>query len=305
MRDLDKLKETLGLRPHPEGGWFAETWRDPGQEGRRGHGTAIYYLLAAGERSHWHRVDAAEIWHFYAGDPLSLQLWDGQGPVQTLVLGADLAAGERPQLIVPPGHWQAAEPLGGWTLCGCTVAPAFSFDGFEMAPVGWVPAGPTPPPPALRSGAVAIATDMALTAPLSRHLSGSDVQVAWRWEAAARTMCGALHVGAGSEGLPGFVHGGLLAAVCDEAMGWASWMSGHIAPGARVSAEFLHPLRVGQDATVTARLVRQDGRRLHLVAEIVAESTRCVTAKGLYMSIKPRDLSPFLGWPGVERFAAG
>ena len=131
--------DRLGLRPHPEGGWFAETWRhDPG-DGGRGTGTAIYYLLPAGERSHWHRVDATEIWHHYAGDPLRLRVHTGDGPTTDIDLGPDLAAGQVPQAVVPAGAWQSAESAGAWTLAGCTVSPAFTFDGFELAPPGWSP----------------------------------------------------------------------------------------------------------------------------------------------------------------------
>lgn len=125
----DDIIALLGLQPHPEGGYYAETWRHQPDDGGRGAGTAIYYLLRAGEKSHWHRVDAAEMWHFYAGGPLELRI----GP-ETVVLGTDLAAGQRPQWVVPAGVWQAARPLGAWTLVGCTVSPAFQFSGFEMAP---------------------------------------------------------------------------------------------------------------------------------------------------------------------------
>lgn len=135
--DPDEVIATLGLAPHPEGGHFRETFREP-SEGR-GHGTAIYYLLKAGERSHWHRVDAAEIWHWYAGGPLSLSISADGKTSETQQLGPDLAAGERPQLIVPAAAWQSAEPLGAWTLVGCTVTPAFVFEGFELAPPDWAP----------------------------------------------------------------------------------------------------------------------------------------------------------------------
>jgi uncharacterized protein len=138
--DADAAIEALGLRPHPEGGWYAETWREaplPGAE--RGASSAIYYLLRAGEESRWHRVDAVEIWHFYAGDPIELRLSAGGNDVEARVLGATLGAGERPQVVVPAGWWQAARPLGAWTLVGCTVTPAFEFSGFELAPEGWEP----------------------------------------------------------------------------------------------------------------------------------------------------------------------
>ncbi len=131
----DEIIELLGLEPHPEGGCFAETWRHVPGDGGRGAGTAIYFLLRAGEVSHWHRVDAAEIWHHYAGDPLELAIGEDR-----VILGTDLAAGQRPQRVVPAGVWQSARTLGAWTLVGCTVSPAFTFDGFELAPPGWSPA---------------------------------------------------------------------------------------------------------------------------------------------------------------------
>ena len=127
---------TLNLRPHPEGGWYTETWRADG--GGRPVGTAIYYLLEAGQRSHWHWVDADEIWHFYAGDPLILSVAETDaGPAQDHVLGPDIAAGQRPQVRVPAHHWQAARTTGTYTLVGCTVSPGFDFAGFEMAPPGF------------------------------------------------------------------------------------------------------------------------------------------------------------------------
>ena len=130
----------LDLKPHPEGGHFRETIRDPRTiDGRRAASTAIYFLLAAGERSHWHCIDAVETWHYYAGAPLALEIAasDG-GPVERLTLGPDIAAGERPQAIVPARAWQAAASLGAWTLTGCTVAPGFEFEQFELAPKGWM-----------------------------------------------------------------------------------------------------------------------------------------------------------------------
>jgi predicted cupin superfamily sugar epimerase len=123
----------LDLDPHPEGGHYRETFRDHRLvEGERAASTAIYFLLAAGERSRWHRVDAVEVWHWYAGAPLALSVAEGSrtAPVR---LGPDLAIGERPQAVVPAGAWQAAESLGDWTLVGCTVAPGFCFAGFAMA----------------------------------------------------------------------------------------------------------------------------------------------------------------------------
>jgi len=138
MTPSDIIRQ-LGMQPHPEGGHFVETWRDPGGTGGRGSGTAIYYLLQAGERSHWHRVDATEIWHWYGGATLRLYISPDGRQSTPVVLGPDLAAGQRPQRIVPAGHWQAAESLGDWTLVGCTVSPAFVFEGFELAPAGWQP----------------------------------------------------------------------------------------------------------------------------------------------------------------------
>jgi uncharacterized protein len=129
----------LDLAPHPEGGHFRETFRDQGANADgRAVSTAIYFLLAKGERSHWHRVDAAEVWHFYAGDPLLLSLAD-KGVTTTIRLGPDFPAGERPQAVVPAGVWQSAQSTGAWTLVGCTVAPGFEFDGFELAPPNWQP----------------------------------------------------------------------------------------------------------------------------------------------------------------------
>lgn len=137
--DADWLIDHLQLEPHPEGGWFRETWRDAPGEGRRGAGTAIHFLLRAGERSHWHRVDATEIWHHYAGGPLELAVSTDGATVTTITLGDDLFTGQAPQGLVPAGAWQAARPVGDWTLVGCTVAPAFEFDGFELAPHDWQP----------------------------------------------------------------------------------------------------------------------------------------------------------------------
>jgi predicted cupin superfamily sugar epimerase len=129
----------LDLRPHPEGGHFRETFRDTRLENGRSASTAIYFLLARGERSHWHRIDAVEIWHYYAGAPLVLEMAEEKGPIRRMKLGPDIAMGERPQGVVPAGHWQAAESLGDWTLVGCTVAPGFGFSAFEVAPKDWVP----------------------------------------------------------------------------------------------------------------------------------------------------------------------
>lgn len=139
MLSAAEIIRILELGPHPEGGHYRETFRDPhAHESGRAHSTAIYFLLARGERSHWHKVDAAETWHWYAGAPLALHLSKGKGHT-TITLGPDLLAGQRPQAIVPKGDWQAAETLGDWTLCGCTVAPGFDFAGFELAPRDWSP----------------------------------------------------------------------------------------------------------------------------------------------------------------------
>jgi len=128
----------LHLAPHPEGGYFRETWRAEEPEGERAAGTAIYFLLKAGEQSHWHKVDATEIWHYYAGAPLILSLSaTDQGPCMEHTLGPDLAGGEVPQIIVPKNHWQAARTTGDWKLVGCTVSPGFNFEGFTLAPAGF------------------------------------------------------------------------------------------------------------------------------------------------------------------------
>jgi uncharacterized protein len=138
-----EVARLLDLAPHPEGGHFRETFRDSRVvDGARSASTAIYFLLARGERSRWHRIDAAEVWHFYAGAPLMLEIAPSeatQSAVQRIMLGTDLAAGERPQTVVPAGAWQAAESLGEWTLVGCTVAPGFDFARFELAPKDWRP----------------------------------------------------------------------------------------------------------------------------------------------------------------------
>jgi uncharacterized protein len=135
----DEVAATLGLAPHPEGGWYREIYRAGAKPGERAAVTAIYYLLKAGERSYWHRVDAVEIWHWYAGAALELGIAaDGRGAAW-IRLGNELAAGERPQAVVPPYAWQSARSLGDWSLVGCTVAPAFDFAGFELAPPGWEP----------------------------------------------------------------------------------------------------------------------------------------------------------------------
>ncbi len=142
MPDLSArdLIDRLGLQPHPEGGWFVETYRHIPDGGGRGASTAIYYLLEAGDCSAWHRVtDADEIWHWYAGGPLALTISPNGHDAVAHRLGPDIATGQRPQVVVPAKHWQTAESLGHWTLVGCTVAPAFQFESFEMAPPDWRP----------------------------------------------------------------------------------------------------------------------------------------------------------------------
>jgi predicted cupin superfamily sugar epimerase/SAM-dependent methyltransferase len=139
MNATDIIQQ-LGLSPHPEGGWYRETWRAPAAPGERAASTAIWFLLEAGQRSHWHRVDASEIWLWHAGAPLMLRTAaTDAGPVKTLCLGPALPAGELPQQVIAPGHWQAAEAREGWALVSCVVAPAFEFPRFELAPAGWEP----------------------------------------------------------------------------------------------------------------------------------------------------------------------
>ena len=134
--EADRLIALLELTPHPEGGYFRETFRDASSSGPEGrsHSTAIYFLLRAGEASRWHRVDAAEVWHFYRGAPLELRI--GR---QSYVLGPNVDEAQAPQIVVPPHAWQAARSLGDYTLVGCTVAPGFDFAHFEMAPSGFEP----------------------------------------------------------------------------------------------------------------------------------------------------------------------
>jgi predicted cupin superfamily sugar epimerase len=141
MPSAAEMIRLLELEPHPEGGHYRQTFRDARMIDGRAASTAIYFLLARGERSHWHRVDAVEVWHYYAGAPIELEIAaDAKGPVERLRLGPDVAAGERPQAIVPAHAWQAARSLGDWTLVGCTVTPGFEFKGFELAPKDWSPA---------------------------------------------------------------------------------------------------------------------------------------------------------------------
>jgi uncharacterized protein len=137
--DPAEIIQRLGLTPHPEGGHYREMFRDTVPPGTRAASTAIYFLLRAGEVSRWHKVDAAEVWHFYAGEPLELTIQPAGAPRQLLSLGIDLAHGQRPQAVVPAHAWQMARPMGAWTLVGCTVAPAFEFRGFTLAPDGFEP----------------------------------------------------------------------------------------------------------------------------------------------------------------------
>jgi hypothetical protein len=147
--DAREVIDRLGLAPHPEGGWFRETWRGDETPGGRPTGTAIWYLLEGEAASRWHRIDAVELWVWHGGSGLELSIApDGGGAAERSVVGMDLAAGERPLAIVPAGAWQSARTLGAWTLIGCVVIPGFTFEGFEMAPEGWDPAAgrvlPTP-----------------------------------------------------------------------------------------------------------------------------------------------------------------
>jgi predicted cupin superfamily sugar epimerase len=138
--DADDLIKLLKMRRHPEGGHYREVFRDNRAGGRgRAHSTAIYFLLKKGERSHWHRIDSAEVWHFYRGSPLELSIAPLRGPAEQYVLGNRIEKGERPQIVVPPHAWQAARSLGAYTLVGCTVAPGFDFSTFELAAADFEP----------------------------------------------------------------------------------------------------------------------------------------------------------------------
>ena len=133
---------SLGLEPHPEGGHYRETWRAAAPTGQRPSATAILYLLAAGQRSAWHRVDATEVWLFHGGDPLELVVaTDVDAEPARHILGTEVVEGQEPQLVVPAGAWQSAQTLGGWTLVSCVVSPGFRFEGFELSPPGWEPGG--------------------------------------------------------------------------------------------------------------------------------------------------------------------
>lgn len=139
MTTANEIITALRLEPHPEGGWYRETWRADAPESERAAGTSIYYLLDAGEFSHWHRVDATEIWHWYAGGPLSMTVSPDGHDAEAWFLGPEIAAGQQPQRIVPAGWWQTATSMGAFTLVGCTVSPGFQFEGFEMASPDWRP----------------------------------------------------------------------------------------------------------------------------------------------------------------------
>lgn len=139
MHDVNDLIARLELAPHPEGGWYRETWRAAAVGTERAAGTSILFLLEAGQRSHWHRVDASELWIFQAGTALTLSTADA-GRISSVRLGVDIVAGDRPQHVVQPHQWQAAQAGEGWCLVACVVAPAFRFEGFELAPAGWTPA---------------------------------------------------------------------------------------------------------------------------------------------------------------------
>jgi uncharacterized protein len=139
MTTAKQIIEALKLERHPEGGWYRQTFKDTDGADGRARSTAIFYLLEGGDRSHWHRVDAVEIWHYHAGAPLELGLSADGKTARNLVLGPDILADQTPQGIVAEGEWQSARSLGDWTLVGCTVAPGFEFSGFEMASDGWTP----------------------------------------------------------------------------------------------------------------------------------------------------------------------
>jgi predicted cupin superfamily sugar epimerase len=143
MHTAQEVIQKLNLSPHPEKGWYIQTFEDADKTNNRSHSTAIYYLLEKGVVSHWHRVlDATEIWHYYGGAPLKLSLSHNDGkPVKQQLLGPDIFNNQLPQIIVEKGEWQRAESLGDWTLIGATVAPAFIYEVFEMAPPGWEPNG--------------------------------------------------------------------------------------------------------------------------------------------------------------------
>ncbi|HVJ02257.1 MAG TPA: cupin domain-containing protein [Sphingomonas sp.] len=140
MDEARRIIETLGLAPHPEGGWYRETWRaEAATDGARPGGTAIHFLLEAGQRSHWHRVDADELWLWHAGSPLDVLMEEETGEIRTLALGGDVTRGYAPHVLVPANRWQSTEARSGWALVSCVVVPGFRFEGFELAPPGWTP----------------------------------------------------------------------------------------------------------------------------------------------------------------------
>lgn len=141
MSEAQAMIAALGLAPHPEGGWYRETWRAAVGEGERAGGTAILFLLEAGQRSHWHRVDAAELWLWHAGSPLAVLVEQENGGSQEFALGGDVAGGYQPQCLVPANRWQSTEARAGWALVSCVVVPGFEFSGFELAAPGWAPGG--------------------------------------------------------------------------------------------------------------------------------------------------------------------
>jgi predicted cupin superfamily sugar epimerase len=144
LTEAEALIRALRLEPHPEGGWYRETWRAAAPPGTRASATAILFLLEQGQRSHWHNVDADEVWLFHAGGSIRLETAaTDQGPVRAVRLGGDVLAGEQPQVRVAAGEWQSAEADRGWALVSCVVSPAFEFAGFTLAPPGWAPAGVT------------------------------------------------------------------------------------------------------------------------------------------------------------------
>ena len=135
-----ELIKKLDLQPHPEGGWYRETWRADESGGARAHATSIYFLLERGQRSHWHRVDASEIWLWHAGAPVAISTSPSdEGPIVDITLGGDVLAGETPQHVIEPDCWQSAEAKDGWALVSCIVSPGFEFEGFELAPAEWSP----------------------------------------------------------------------------------------------------------------------------------------------------------------------
>ncbi len=143
MESSDTIVSELGMVAHPEGGWFVETWRAEAPAGQRPSVSTILYLLAAGERSDWHRVDAAEIWQWSAGEALELRIWaEGDGSIAVHRLGGDVVGGDIVQVVVPRDAWQSARPLGAWALVGCIVSPAFEYEGFELAALDWTPPVP-------------------------------------------------------------------------------------------------------------------------------------------------------------------